>query len=322
MVELLHRERPLDVILSEDLAGSGLVRRETGIPHLAFLHGLGLEHVVSYWADVESFRSLVRYLAITLPEVIYYALVHEHILIRRATLLGSVNRRQIGQLRRWYGVPETRLRFLPYWVDLDRFTPNSTSRSRLREALGLPADAFVFLTASVLTRQKGVHVALEAFAHCRSRQPSAVLLVVGDGPFRARLESNRRALGLGESVKLVGEVPPGRMPDYFAAADGFVFPTLRMESTGIVLLEAMASGLPVVASRIAAVPEVVGNAGLLVQPGDVAGLAKAMSWLMADKAMREQLAAQGSARVAREHDQHHVIARIEATCRELAGGRP
>ena len=162
---------------------------------------------------------------------------------------------------------------------------------------------------------------MEAFARQRTRDPHAQLVVVGDGPYRAHLESKCQALGLEDCCRLVGEVPPARMPDYFAAADAFIFPTLRMESTGIVLLEAMAAGLPVAASAIAAVPEVVGDAGLLVRAGDVGALAEAMRRLAQDPGLRAGLAVRGRARVVARHSKPDVIARIEAACRELAGTR-
>jgi len=316
-----HRATPFDVIVSEDLAGSGLIGRAPGIPHLVFVHGLSLEHVVSYWRDVDGIRALVRYPVITVPELLYYAGVHERRLIRHATLLGCVNARLVAQLRSWHRVEECRLRLFPCWVDAERFAPNPDRRARSREALGLPPDAFVFMTASVVTRQKGVQLAVEAFARERTRDPHARLVVVGDGPYRARLESKCRALGLEGCCRLVGEVPPARMPDYFAAADAFIFPTLRMESTGIVLLEAMAAGLPVAASAIAAVPEVVGDAGLLVRAGDVGALAEAMRRLAQDPGLRAGLAVRGRARVVAHYSKPDVIARIEAECRELAGPR-
>lgn len=320
-LERFNRERAFDVILSEGIAGSALVRRLPEIPHLAFLHGLALEHVVSHFREIEGVKSALKYSMITIPELLYYAIMHEFALIRRATMLGVVSRRTAAQIKRWYRVPERVVRFLPNWVDVDRFRPDASGQREVRALLQVPQDAFMFLVASILTKQKGVHIALEAFSRCRSRHSGAVLVVVGDGPYRPQLEAKARALQVWESARFVGEVTPSMMPRYARTADAFLFPTLRMESTGIVLLEAMASALPVIASRIAAVPEVVGDAGLLVPPGDTRALLAAMLHLIENPDHGVQMGEAARERVERLYAKTDILTRIEATCLELAESR-
>jgi glycosyltransferase involved in cell wall biosynthesis len=134
------------------------------------------------------------------------------------------------------------------------------------------------LFVGLLVERKGVHLLLDALAvapaHLR-------LTVVGDGPQRADLEARAAALGLDGRVRFLGF--RSDVPDLLAAADAFVLPSL-MEQQPLVLIEAMGSGLPVVATRVGGVPDLVGDAGpsggtLVVPPGDVGALGAALTRL-------------------------------------------
>jgi glycosyltransferase involved in cell wall biosynthesis len=315
--ERLHRVRPFDLVLSEDLAGSGVIRRLPEIPHLPFLQGLALEHVLSELRQIEGVKGTLKYFAIKIPEMVYYALIHERSLIRRARMLGLVSRRAIGLIQQWYRVPEGALRLLPNWVDVDLFRPDAARRSEVRSALGIPLDAFVFLMASVLTKQKGVQVGLEAFARCLPAHPHLVLLVVGEGPYRPTLDQKVRALGLDQTVRFVGSVPNAEAAGYYQASDVFLFPTLRVEGIPFVVLEAMASALPVIASRSGGVPEAVGDAGFVVPPGDNSALMAAMLQLLGDPHLARRMGAEARERVKRLYAKEVVLGQVEEACREL-----
>lgn len=315
--ERLHQGRPFDLVLSEDLAGSALIRRLPEIPHLPFLQGLTLEHVVSELRQIEGAIGAVKYLGIKVPELIYYAFVHEYPLIRRAMMLGVVSRRVMGLIQRWYRVPEGAVRVLPNWVDVDLFRPDASRRREVRSALGIPPEAFVFLMASVLTKQKGMQVGLEAFARCQPAHPHLFLLVVGDGPYRLALDRKVRGLGLEGRVRLVGSVPNAEVAAYYQASDVFLFPTLRMEGIPFALLEAMASALPVIASRSGGVSEAVGDAGFLVPPANIPALAEGMLQLLGDSHLVERTGEQARERVKRVYAKQEVLSEVENVCREL-----
>lgn len=319
--ERLHQGRPFDLVLSEDLAGSALLRCLPGIPHLPFLQGLALEHVISELRQIEGVAGALKYLAVKMPELFYYALIHEWSLVRRAPVLGVVSRRAMAMIHRWYRVPNDAMRFLPNWVDVDRFRPDPSRRRELRNALGIPADALVFLMASVLTKQKGVQVGLGAFARCLPAHPPLVVLIVGDGPYRATLDQKVRTLGLGGRVRLVGSVPNAEVAAYYQASDVFLFPTLRMEGIPFAVLEAMASALPVIASESGGVSEAVGDAGFLVPPGDIAALKAGMLRLLGDPHLGRRTGEEARERVKRVYAKEVVLGQVEEACRELVEAR-
>jgi len=174
-----------------------------------------------------------------------------------------------------------------------------------------------------LAAVKGAPVLLEAFRAVRAAHPQATLTLIGDGPLRADLEARAAALGLDDAVAFTGYLSQQAVADRLADADVFVLPSFA-EGVPVVLMEAMASGLPVVTTRIAGIPELVehGVSGLLVPPGDVEALAAALTGLLADPARRARMGAAGRATVAAEFDIEAESAWLASLFRGHAQGRP
>jgi glycosyltransferase involved in cell wall biosynthesis len=161
-----------------------------------------------------------------------------------------------------------------------------------RTRYGIPADRPLLVTVSRLAPEKSVDMVLRAFQQV-SDPPGAYLLVVGGGPSAASLEALARELGIGERVRFSGALPHEGALEVMAGADLFVFAS-QTETQGLVLVEAMAAGVPVVAIGVAGAAEVVadGESGLLVSPGSEA-LAAGMGRLLADPTLRGQLGRRG-----------------------------
>ena len=158
-------------------------------------------------------------------------------------------------------------------------------------------------------------------ALAKLRADSFEAVVVGEGPDRGPLEREIESLGLGGSVRLAGERRD--VPDLLAAADVFVLPS-SSEGMPVSVLEAMAAGLPVVASRVGGVPEEVvdGETGLLVRPGDAAALAAALDSLLGDANVRRRLGAAGRLRAEQAFNLTRFRrAHLELYSRELARRR-
>jgi glycosyltransferase involved in cell wall biosynthesis len=165
------------------------------------------------------------------------------------------------------------------FVNADRFRPDPGVRREVRLSLGVPDDVFVTVTAAYLIKDKGIDVALKAMAELPA---GTRLWVVGDGPERRHLEALAISLGLSDRVQFLGRLR--YVEPVFQAADCFVCPSLWAEAAGLVNLEALACGLPVVASRIGGIPELIddGRTGLLFSPGDHKELAAGLRLLKGD----------------------------------------
>ncbi len=202
-------------------------------------------------------------------------------------------------------------RVIPNGVDVARFHPDVPPRAELMDG------RLNVLFVGRLDPRKGLPVLLDAFPVVRRRVPEARLVVVGDSflkPwFERRVGARER-----EHVRFTGAVPPSELPGWYASAHVVVSPALKNESFGIVLLEAMAAGKPVVASDIPGYHSVIeGPAdGVLVPPGDTALLADALASLLRDPARRLALAARGRAR-AEGFSWSSVAERLETYYREL-----
>ena len=176
----------------------------------------------------------------------------------------------VDVLRGW-GIDETRLHVFRNGVDLERFHPQAPSEAR--RALGLTGSPLL-LSVGHLVERKGHHLAIEAMPAVMETHPGARLLIIGEGSERARLESLVQSLGLAGHVRLVGAIDNQLLASWYSAADALVLASSR-EGWANVLLEAMACGTPVLATRIWGTPEVVADdsVGVLVDRRDAASVA-------------------------------------------------
>jgi len=179
-------------------------------------------------------------------------------------------------------------------------------------------DQLVFVGR--LAAVKGLPVLFQALAQARRTRPGLRLTLIGDGPDRAVLKDEARTLGL--DATFLGYRAPAEVAQVLATADALVLPSFA-EGVPVVLMEAMAARLPVIATRVAGVPELVehGIMGLLVPPGDADALASAILTLMADPALRAAMGAAGQAQVARAFDAATEAAVLAALFKAAGGNR-
>ncbi|MFI6843447.1 glycosyltransferase family 4 protein [Kitasatospora sp. NBC_00085] len=188
---------------------------------------------------------------------------------------------------------------LPPGVDEQTFHPESGG-AELRRRLGL-ADRPVVVCVSRLVPRKGQDTLIEAMPQILADVPDAVLLIVGDGPYRADLEKLADARGVRASVRFTGSVPWEELPAHYGAGDVFAMPCrtrrggLDVEGLGIVYLEASATGLPVVAGDSGGAPDAVleGETGYVVPGGSPAAAAERIVRLLNDEELRRRLGEAG-----------------------------
>jgi glycosyltransferase involved in cell wall biosynthesis len=204
------------------------------------------------------------------------------------------------------GVPGSLIHLCYNSIDTGRFSPGPRWRPP-----GLEAASLVIGTICVLRPEKGLPVLLDAFARVRGARPSLKLLIVGSGPILPELVARARDLGIREDC--VFQPAVSDVPHWLHALDVFVLPS-RSEALSNSLMEAMAAGTCVVASRVGGNPELVqhGQTGLLFAPDDVEDLGASLCRLIQDGPLRESLARAATRFVSTNFSRRAVVARMEA----------
>jgi glycosyltransferase involved in cell wall biosynthesis len=206
-------------------------------------------------------------------------------------------------------VPASRVTVLPNGIDTDRFAPGRRSGA-LRERFAIHPDAPLVGCIARLDPVKEHALLLAAFSRILLSHPDARLVLVGDGPLRGALEAQVAATGLSHAVLFAGNcpdpVPIYRDLDAFALAS-------RSEGTSISILEALASGLPVIATAVGGTPDLLcgGECGLLVPSGDAEALANAIIRVLDEPALKAHLAEAGRARAVSAFSQTAMVEAYE-----------
>jgi glycosyltransferase involved in cell wall biosynthesis len=224
-----------------------------------------------------------------------------------------------GQVREYLvseGVPADQVLSIPTGIDLQRFDPDRNDLKDIRTEFGIAPDAFVIGIIAVLRKAKGHHHLLAAFARLAADHPRLHLLIAGDGPQWDNLHALAEQLDLGDRVTFTGHRTD--VPDILNALNLFVLPS-HMEALGTALLEAMAMGVPVVASDVGGIPEAVGEAGVLCAAEDTDGLAAAVQGVVDDDTLRLTLIEQGRHRARELYDQNLMVRRLEDLYESLLG---
>lgn len=183
------------------------------------------------------------------------------------------------------------------------------SAAAVRDDLGVPVDAVLAIAVGRLVEEKNHQLLLDAMAVVHAEEPRARLIVAGPGRLRRELTEHARALGLEDVVRFLG--PRDDVPDLLEASDLFVSSSAS-EGMPLSLLEAMAVGLPVVATDVGDCREVVGEAGALVAPGDPGALAEAILTLVTDDDLRVRCGRAAQARVEEEFGVGPWVRRLAA----------
>ena len=223
------------------------------------------------------------------------------------------------------GGPSERMVLVPYGVDAEAFKPGVPGADDLRARLGLMPDQPVLFTLGRMVYKKGFNVLLDAMPRVLAQHPNAVLVLVGQGDLFNDLQAQARRLGIAQHVIMPGVVGHDDVPTYFEMANVAVFPSVHDQRGNVdglpnVLLEAMSLGKPIVASRIAGIPQVItdGEHGLLTPEGDAPALAAAINRLLDAPSLAQQLGWAARQRVERELRWSDIAARFEAVYEQAA----
>lgn len=208
-------------------------------------------------------------------------------------------------------IPPEKITLVPNAIDLRRFSPGTISRKESRESLGLPPDAPVIAGVGRLNPQKNFALFLDIAAALAPRFPDLRFLLAGEGPEEVMLRQKAAALGLADRVVFSGYVADTRK--VYVASDFLLMPS-RFEGLPMTLLEAMAMGLPVVASRLDGIAEVVedGREGFLVKCSDTAGFVERCAGLLENPAKSSEFAAHARAKIEACFSVERMTSAVEA----------
>jgi glycosyltransferase involved in cell wall biosynthesis len=230
----------------------------------------------------------------------------------RICVLSQDHAHSVPYLRRTAERDPRKLVEMPNGVDTKLFSPGHDAA--VRDANGIPADAVVLAFVATLDRAhhfKRLDIAIDALAQLGDERVH--LVVAGDGELRPEFERRADAAGLSEGVHFLGTVPHARLPAVLRGSDAFLLTTEPPESFGIVLIEAMASGLPVIATDYPGARAVVdeGENGLLVRQGETAAVAAAIRRLVDNRAQRQAMGAAGRAKAEAEWSWPGLLDRMD-----------
>lgn len=278
------------------------VAREMGLPYLVLVHLVRPDWAREFSPFLPGLRAAYRSAA----EVV------------------TVSGENLAALHEHFGLPEDRGRVIPNGRPAEFFAPrDAANRERLRRSWGLADDAVVAMTVGRLDVEKGYDLLLDAMPLLRKSACWGRLACVwvGAGPLESRLRALARLAG-GGAIHVLGERHD--VPALLDAADFLVHPS-RAEGMPLAVLEAMAKGLPVLASAVGGVPEALGGTGwLLAAPEDPASfrvaLADAMNTLVVDAPRREAMGLRARAHAQHHHSETRMVTDWCALVREIAGG--
>ena len=160
------------------------------------------------------------------------------------------------KLQRVYKISAEKIIIIPGGVDLERFYP-ATDKTKIRQHLNIPQEKMTLLTVRDLEPRMGLQNLIYAIKKVRLELPDIYLVLGGQGPLDADLKLLTRKLGVEDCIKFTGFIPEIELPDYYRMADIFILPTLELEGFGLITLEALASGIPVLGTPIGGTVEIL-----------------------------------------------------------------
>jgi glycosyltransferase involved in cell wall biosynthesis len=238
----------------------------------------------------------------------------------RVVVLSDFMRQRVQDV---HGIAADRVALIPGAVDIARFTP-ANDPARVRQRLGLPADRTMILTVRNLVPRMGLDTFVRAMARLQADHPDILALIGGEGPLRGELEGLIHHYSLKDHVRLVGFIPETDLPRYYQAADLAVLPTAELEGFGLMTIEALACGTPVVGTPVGATPELLRpiDPALVTRDASAEALADTIRTVLArfrqNPRERMRLASRGVAVVRAQYTWDRHCAKLLTVCAQAA----
>ena len=230
-------------------------RASRGIPTVYTCHSLSFEEYASQSSRPINLREWV-----SLRIQLIGRKLLERKILRKSGHIMVLSEYTKGKLEKAYGFSPAKIHVIPGGVDLNRFRTHEDKQS-LRKRLGIPSGHFTLLTVRNLEPRMGLENLILAFKKVVENKTDTLLILGGEGPLAPELKSLAREAGIADLVKFPGFIPEEELPSYYQVADLFVLPTRELEGFGLVTLEALASGLPVLGTPVGGTNEILAHMG-------------------------------------------------------------
>jgi glycosyltransferase involved in cell wall biosynthesis len=254
----LEENFPFDVInLHQPFSAIGVLS-STGsrmVPYVYTCHSLSFEEYISRSpSPANPINWLLHRLQIQARKSI------EHTVIKRSDQIVALSEYTREKLERTYGLLSPKVRVIPGGVELERFRP-SNDKTQIRARIGLPEDKFILFTVRNLVPRMGLENLISAFEIVQSGRSDLLLIIGGEGPLKLALKEQTKRCGVEDFVQFAGYIPDEDLPSFYQMADLFILPTTELEGFGLVTVEALASGLPVLATPVGGTREILAKLG-------------------------------------------------------------
>jgi glycosyltransferase involved in cell wall biosynthesis len=260
------------------------------VPLVYTCHSLSFEEYISRSSSPRNpIKWLLHHLQISARKSI------EQKVLKRSDQIVVLSEYTRKKLQQTYGLSSLKVSLIPGGVDLERFRP-STDNTPIRARLDLPQDKFILFTVRNLVPRMGLENLISAFEIVQNGRRDLLLVIGGEGPLEPELKEQVRRYGVEDYVRFAGYIPDEDLPSYYQMADLFILPTIELEGFGLVTVEALASGLPVLGTPVGGTREILTKLGAdyLFEdstPQSIAtGILKALNGWATNKAAYESIA--------------------------------
>jgi glycosyltransferase involved in cell wall biosynthesis len=310
----LNRAKSFDIVFSQSFSGYyfAINKKKYRIPFVSFLQGAGpyLAITMIKVAFSQQRIPITEALRISLMYFVHYFVLQLPTVLC-SDLIICASDHVNESVRKWYPVRRKKSYTIMNGVETFGFSPNEQERDRLRKQLGIREEECLLMTSGTISKEKGHHLAVETLKTLLKGNTGLKLVIVGDGEYLAFLSGLVEKFGLKDRIILTGFIPNESISNYYNAADIYLLPTLRAEGLPFALIEAMSIGLPIIASKIGGIPDILRNEqeGLLVNPGDTDDIVSKILTLLQNESLRKELGAKARSKVLNELNAENMVNR-------------
>ncbi len=310
--EKMQEIETCDIVLSESAGAYGILKQRRKIkevPVVLFIHGTSLGE----------YRSKMK-LGFPMPKNLLGSMINlwshfrdRRLLCKADLIIGgsdSVKDALVQELH----INPSNIQIIYNSIDTTLFSPNTLSGEKIRDQLGVAPGQFVILCAGRLIKEKGIHLLLQSLSDILSLIPETRLVILGEGSYEKSLKRLAKKLGIDKPVQFIGHVDYQALPAYYNAADVLVMPTIRYEGLPLTLLEAMGCGVPVIASNLGGIGDVLKHdeEGLLFQMDDCKMMVDHIVYLHRHKDLLKKMGMQARQKIIQNHSLDTMINKLES----------